>query len=219
MGMKFLLTSSGIKNDTIAKELSLLLGKPLSRSKLLFIPTAANTEGEDKRWLIGNLKDFEKYNFESIDILDVAAVPDHLWKKRIASKDVICVGGGNEKYLAEVFSNIGMKEFLLSLSDNQVYVGISAGSMVTGTFISEKAYSSIFPEENFENTKAPPMKIHDLCFIPHLNSDFFKHVRKETLRREKFDTIVYATDDETALSIENEVVRVVGQGESWVSVI
>ncbi len=215
--MKYLLTSSGIKNDYIAQALSEMLGKSLSELSILFIPTAANTEGEDKRWLIGNLKDLEKYDFKSIDILDVAAVSKDVWSKRIQEKDIVCVGGGNEKYLAEVFSAIGMKEFLQSLPDNKVYVGISAGSMVTGTFIPEELYPAIFPEEDFGSIIAEPMKIHELCFIPHLNSEFFKHIRKENLVsiKEKFLGTVYATDDETAIKVEGDNVTLIGRGEFW----
>lgn len=215
--MKFLLTSAGMKNDAIAQTLSGLVDKPLTEVSLLFIPTAANTEGEDKRWLIGNLKDFEKYNLKSIDILDVAAVSKDVWTKRFQEKDVICVGGGNEKYLAEVFDRIGMKDFLKTLPETKVYMGISAGSMVVGTFIPEELYPAIFPEEDFGETAKSPMELYDLCFIPHLNSDFFAHIRKEILEKvqDKFMTPVYATDDETSLVLDGEKVKIVGNGDRW----
>jgi dipeptidase E len=161
----------------------------------------------------------EKYNFQSIDILDIAAVSKDVWQKRIEEKDIICVGGGNEKYLAKMFEYIGLREFLSNLPDNKVYVGISAGSMVTGKFMPEELYPSIFPEEDFGSTSAAPMSIHDFCFIPHLNSDFFKNVRKENLDnvKEKFLNTVYSTDDETALKVEGSQVILVGKGESWES--
>lgn len=218
--MKFLLTSSGIKNDTLANTLSELVQKPLTEVNLLFIPTAANTEGEDKRWLIENLKDFEKYNIKSIDILDVAAVSKDVWTKRFQEKDVICVGGGNEKYLAEVFNGIGMKDFLSGLPDNMVYLGISAGSMVIGQFMPESTYPVIFPEEDFGTANQDPMELYNFCFIPHLNSDFFTHIRKETLEelRDTFVADVYATDDKTALRIDGEQIEIVGEGDSWVRI-
>lgn len=194
-----------------------LLNKSLTETNVLFVPTAANTEGEDKRWLIGNLKDFERYNLKSIDILDIAAVSKEAWQKRFQEKDIICFGGGNEKYLAEVFSQIGMKDFLMSLSENKVYMGISAGSMVAGKFMPTELYSTIFPEEDFGETTKDPMELHDLCFIPHLNSDFFAHIRKEILEKvkDKFVTTVYATDDETALVLNGDKLEIVGTGDSW----
>lgn len=216
--MKYLLTSSGITNNTLATALSEMLGKPLEESSVLFVPTAANTEGGDKRWLIRNLKDFEKYNVASIDILDAAAVSKDVFVARCREKDVICIGGGNEKYLAEVFSDMGMREVLTSFSDDKVYVGISAGSMVTGKFMADELYPVIFPEEDFGVASSDPMSIHDFCFIPHLNSNFFSHVRKEVLEsvEDTFVGKVYATDDETAVKVEGDKVEIVGEGESWV---
>lgn len=215
--MRYLLTSSGITNDIIADALAEMLGKPLSEASILFIPTAANTEGGDKRWLINNLKDLEKYNFKSIDILDISAVSEETWIKRFEEKDVICVGGGNEKYLAEIFFDLGVKEILSKLPDNMVYVGISAGSMITGLFMSEELYPNIFPEEDFGVTTTRPMQIHNFCFIPHLNSDFFKHIRKENLEalKSQLSHTTYSTDDETALRIEDNKISLVGNGESW----
>ena len=64
--MKLLLTSLGLCNDDIASALATLAGKPLSELSILFVPTAANTEGEDKSWLIGNLVDFQKRNFKNL---------------------------------------------------------------------------------------------------------------------------------------------------------
>lgn len=214
--MKFFLTSSGLKNDSLAEALSKLAGKPLSELSVLFIPTAANTEGEDKRWLIDNLTDFQKYNLKSIDLLDVAAVKEDIWKKRFQEKDIICFGGGNEKYLAEVFAKIGMKEFLNDLPE-KIYMGISAGSMVAGKFMPSELYQYVFPEEDFGETTTAPMEILDICFIPHLNSGFFAHIRKENLEnlKDSFTDPVYSTDDETALAINESRVEIVGGGNSW----
>ena len=216
--MKLFLTSSGITNNILANALSLLAGKPLSEINLLFIPTAANTEGEDKSWLINNLVDFQKLNLRSIDILDIAAVTPDVWQERFLKKDVICFGGGNEKYLAEVFDTARMKEFLALMPENIVYMGISAGSMVAGKFMPDTLYPKIFPEEDFGSGKSAAIAMYDFCFIPHLNSDFFIHNRKENLDglKDAFETDVYATDDETAIAIDGDHLEIVGTGESWV---
>lgn len=218
--MKFLLTSAGLKNSTLAKALSNLANKPLSELNLLFVPTAANTEGEDKSWLINNLIDFQNQNFKSIDILDIAAVSNEIWMKRFKEKDVICFGGGNEKYLAEIFAKVGMKDILQSSLNDKIYMGISAGSMVVGEFMPNELYPKIFPEEDFGPTTKEALGIFSFCFIPHLNSNFFTHIRKETLEEVKnvFTGTVYSTDDETALVIDENKLEIIGEGESWVSI-
>lgn len=215
--MKLLLTSAGLKNNSIALALSNLSNRPLTELNLLFVPTAANTEGGDKGWLIDNLKDFQKYNFKSIDILDIVAVSTEQWKERFQEKDIICFGGGNEKYLAEIFEKLEMKKFLSSL-DDKVYMGISAGSMVAGNFMPNELYPSIFPEEDFGEITKGGIELYNFCFIPHLNSDFFAHIRKEVLEgiKDKFITDVYSTDDETAIIIDDNKVKLVGNGDSWI---
>ena len=104
--MKLLLTSSGIRNDVIAKVLSELAGRPLSELSIIHIPTAANTGGEDKGWVIDDLVRLQSQHFKSIDILDVAAVPPEVWKPRLQAADIISVGGGDEQYLAKELKEI-----------------------------------------------------------------------------------------------------------------
>ena len=111
--MKFLLTSSGLKNDKLAQALEELVGKPLSETSLLFIPTAGNTSVDDQNWLITNILEFQKQEFKNISIVDIA-IPKVMWAPHFEHVDVVCVGGGNEKYLARVMEEQGFKEFILT---------------------------------------------------------------------------------------------------------
>lgn len=217
--MKLLLTSSGIRNEAIAKALSDLAGRPLSELSIIHIPTAANTGGEDKGWVIDNLVELQKQHFKSIDILDVAAVPPEVWKPRLQAADIISFGGGDEQYLAKVFRETGMKEFLLSALDTRVYMGTSAGSMVAGEYLPYKLLKMVYPEEDFGDLLEKPMEFYDFLFIPHLNSSWFSHVRKENLEdlKDQFEYPVYSTDDETAIKIVDGKIEIVGAGEYWIS--
>ncbi len=215
--MKFLITSAGIRNGHIAKALIDMAGKPASELSFLFVPTAANLEPGDKGWLIDNMVEFQKQGFKLLDIIDVAVVPVDNWQARFEAADIICFGGGNEQYLAKTFEKIGMKDFLVPLLKDKVYMGISAGSMVSAQFIPHELMKVVYPEENYPAI-APPLGLVDFCFIPHLNSEWFAHVRKEVLDgiKGKIDQSVYSTDDETAIKIIDGQVELVGEGESWV---
>ncbi len=216
--MKLLLTSAGLTNDAIAKALSNLAGKPLTELSIIHIPTAANTGGDDKSWVIDDFVNLQKQNFKSIDILDVAAVSAEIWKSRLQSADIISFGGGDEQYLAKVIREIGMKEFLLSILDTKVYMGTSAGSMVAGQYLPHELLKTVYPEENFGDLLENPMEFYDFCFVPHLNSEWFTHVRNDVLEGlvEKFNHSVYATDDNTALSIVDGNIEIVGSGKHWI---
>lgn len=215
--MKLLLTSSGLSNEIIAHALSELAGRPLSELSIIHLPTAANSWGDDKSWVIDDLVNLQKQQFKSIDILDVAAVPPEIWKPRLLAADVISVGGGDEQYLAKVFREIGMKEFLLSVPDTKVYLGTSAGSMVAGRYLPYGVLKMIYPEEDFGDLLEKPMGFYDFIFVPHLNSKWFTHVTEENLEKikSKFEYPAYATDDETAIKIDGTSIKIVGKGNHW----
>lgn len=215
--MKLLLTSAGITNKSIAESVISLVGKPAGEISVLFIPTAANTVGGDKGWLIDNLDDFKKQEYKSVDILDIAGVPEKVWRPRMETADLICFGGGNEQYLAKIMRESSVDKVLPELLKNRVYMGISAGSMVVGQFLSHDLMKVVYPEEVFEEL-SQPLAYVDCLFIPHLNSDYFTQVRKEVLEKYKadFTSSLYACDDNSALKIVDGNIEVVSEGETLV---
>lgn len=64
MGMKLLLTSAGITNESIKEALLSLLPKKIKECNLAFIPTAANVESGDKGWMIEDLNNLQKIGFK-----------------------------------------------------------------------------------------------------------------------------------------------------------
>lgn len=212
--MKLLLTGAGLTNEAIKQALEGMVGKPLSEASVLFVTTAANTGCDDKRWLLENLNQFDQAEVKSLDIIDIAGLPKEVWWPHFEAVDVICVGGGDEHYLARVFTEQGMKELLLPLLKDKVYMGISAGSMVVGKLLPLELNKEIFIEEDFGNEAGEGMEILPFSFVPHLNSTFFS-LRRERLddMKEKFTHPVYAVDDYTALSVIDGEVTKVGEGE------
>ena len=212
--MKLLLTSAGITNNFIAQAVTDLVGKPAEQTSVLFVPTAANSFVDDKGWLIDNLAEFKNQNFKRIDILDIAGLPKTEWLPHVEAADLICFGGGNEQYLAQAMRNSGLAEMLPELLKSKVYMGISAGSMVMGQFLPHDLMKVVYPEESFEEL-ALPFGYVDFIFVPHLNSEYFQHVRKDVLEslKSQYAHPVYACDDETALKIVDRNVETVGEGE------
>lgn len=215
--MKFLLTSSGLTNQDIAKALSTLVGKPISETSLLFIPTAANKIMEDKGWLIENLSEIKDQGFKALGIVDIAVVDRDVWYPQMEEADVICFGGGNELYLAQVLKERNVKKDLEDLLETRVYMGISAGSMVAGKLLENDLVHSIYPEEVFEEESTGSLNFVDICFLPHMNSEYFKQATAENLEsmKDKISYTTYATDDSTALAIDGDTVEVVGGGKFW----
>ena len=129
-----LLTSAGIKNDSIAKALEELVGKTANGVRIAFIPTAANVEEGDKGWLIEDYRNLKKREYE-VDIVDISALPREMWEPRLKQANVIMVGGGNTFHLMYWLRKVGLDKLLPELLKTRVYVGISAGSMVVSKSI------------------------------------------------------------------------------------
>lgn len=212
--MKLLLTSSGITNKSIANELLRLLGKPFKQSKLTFIPTAANMEKGDKGWLVDDMQNSRKLGFSLFDIVDISAVPKTIWLPSLEQADVLVFGGGNTDHLIKWMNKSGLAKLLTHLLSNKVYVGISAGSMVTTKEISLTSASILYYEETEGLKHTRGLGFVDFEIRPHLNSKWFPKVRIDylsTLAKEAQNTF-YALDDNSAVSVVDGKVSVVSEG-------
>ena len=206
--MKLLLTSSGISNASLANALKRLVKSPI---KIAFIPTAANTVNEEKSWLINDLKNCKKLG--SVDIVDISALPRAIWLPRLKKANVIFVGGGDTPYLMKCVVSSGLKNELPKLLEKRVYVGISAGSMVTNKTL-QASTSFIFSKK-----KAPEgLGMVDFYIRPHLNAPEFrvKGINEKNLKKtaSRFDGDVYAIDDDSGIVVDGGKIKIVSEG-SW----
>jgi len=138
--MKLLLTSAGIKNESIRAALVNLLGKPIEESNALCIPTAMYGHPwvgpGTKVWdfISGNepRTPMAELGWRSVGVLELTALPSlpkELWMSTVRKADVLLVAGGDASYLAHWMHTSGMMTLLPEL-DETVWVGLSAGSMV-----------------------------------------------------------------------------------------
>lgn len=214
--MKLLLTSNGLVNKTIANALKDLVGKPFSKTKLAFIPTAANVEEGDKWWLIDDLTRCKNLGFAMLDIIDISALPKNLWQPRIEEADVLLFGGGNVFHLMYWLNKSGLAKLLPDLLKKRVYVGISAGSMVCGKRILLSQSKKLYYEDlkgEYKDEKG--LGFVDFQIRPHLNNQYFPKVREVYLKKlaKEIPEPIYALDDEMALKVVDGKVGVVGEGK------
>lgn len=210
--MKLLLTSAGLSNSTLVNAFNDLVGLPTEKIHIAFIPTAANVEEGDKDWLINDLINLKNQNY-SVDIVDISALPKKIWLPRIKDANVIFVGGGNTFHLMHWFEKSGLKELLLELIKTRVYVGISAGSCVTGPTI-YNSVQNLFGEK-YELKIKNGLNLVNLQIIPHLNSPYFTKIREENLAVASKDLTepVYAIDDDSAVIVDEDKIEVVSDGK------
>lgn len=213
--MKLLLTSSGNTNKSIEKALLELLGKPFSKSRITFVPTAANIEEGDKTWLVDDMNNFRKLNFASFDIIDISAVPKDIWLPSFNKADILVFGGGNVYHLLKWIKKSGLADRLPELLKTKVYVGISAGSMVAAKNISLTSSGILYYEDTGKPRNTKGLEFVDFEVRPHLNSKWFPKVRLDYLQRlnKEIQNTFYAIDDNTALKIIDGKISVISEGK------
>ncbi|MGV8142697.1 MAG: Type 1 glutamine amidotransferase-like domain-containing protein [Candidatus Pacearchaeota archaeon] len=207
--MKLLLTSAGLKNKSLQNALKDLVNE--KEIRIAFIPTAANLEDPDKDWLITDFVNCKKLGL--VDIVDISAIPKSIWLPKLQWANVIVVGGGDTVYLIESIIKSGLDKELPSLLKNRIYVGISAGSIVTGKKISGSS-TFLFDGE----TKNAPLGLNfvDFYIRPHFNSPYFPKVIDSNLKKlsKEFDGSLYALDDDSALQYIDGKITIISEG-TW----
>lgn len=213
--MRLLLTSSGNTNKSIENALSELLGKPFLDANLVFVPTAANVEEDISGWLKTDITNFQKLGFNKFDVIDISKTDREDWLSIFKEADVFVFGGGNEKYLLEWIRKTGIDKELQTLLKSKVYVGISAGSMVTAKNLSladsgKLYYEDFDRKDHLEGLGYIPFEIR-----PHLNSEYFKDVTIPNLEKiaGQIKHPFYAIDDNTAVQVVNSKVTIISEGE------
>jgi dipeptidase E len=216
--MKFLLTSAGITNKTIAQALLDLAGKPAKELSVVFIPTASNVETGDKDWLIDDLVHLREQEFKMIDIVDISALPKDLWFPRFLAADILCFSGGNTFHLMDWIEKSGLRKELPGLLRTRVWMGISAGAIVTTKDLAVSQSKQLYHENMMLGQRTEGLGYFDFHFRPHLNSPYFPKVRKDRLEEMARDlsTTLYGLDDTMALKIDNGMIDIVGEGDVFI---
>jgi len=214
--MKLLLTSAGIKNTSIHDALVGLLGKPIAESRALCIPTAIypfpGGPAMAYRFISGSTANpMCELGWKSLGVLELTALPSikaEYWIAAVQETDALLVNGGDVLYLYRWMRESGLADLLLALRET-VYVGVSAGSMVTAPIFGE-TYDD--PQTPF--VIATGLGLVDFALLPHL--DHADHPESSTANVARMAAAVpvplYAIDDETAIKVTGGTVEVVSEG-------
>jgi dipeptidase E len=215
--MRLLLTSAGIKNTSIHDVLVDLLGKPISESSALCIPTAAYAlpggAGMAWRLICGSaLSPLCELGWKSLGVLELTALPSikkELWVPMVQETDALLVGGGDPQYLCYWMQQSGLADLLPSLRET-VYVGVSAGSMVATPNFGEGYYDRDTPTGISDKA----LGLVDFSLLPHLDHERFPENSLANLERvaARIPVPTYAIDDQTAIKVTNGTAEIVSEG-------
>ena len=215
--MKFLLTSSGISNDSIRRALVDLLGKPIEESSALVIPTAwyAYPGGLAGvyRLIRGVARSpFCELGWKSLGVLELTALPSirkENWVPLVQEVDALLVGGGEVFYLCYWMWQSGLADLLPTLRRETVYVGLSGGSMVVTPPL------GVYGDPKLTESRSDRMLgLVDFTLLPHLDNDSMPENSMVEAEKWAADIPVpaYAIDDQTAIQVVDGKVSVISQG-------
>jgi dipeptidase E len=214
--VKLLLTSGGVTNESIRDALVDLLGKPISESRALCIPTAqwghpmlgpASVRGVvtgEPPFLMTSL------GWASVGVLELTALPtigEERWVPWVREADVLLVDGGDATYLYHWMRQSGLSDVISSLPET-VWVGLSAGSMVMTPRIGD----------DFVNWPSAPddrtLGVVDFSIYPHLDHELMPGNTMADAERWAADIAgpAYAIDDQTAIKVTDGTVEVISEG-------
>ena len=216
--MKLLLTAGGVTNTSIRDALVDLLGKPISESSAVCIPTAmyghpmAGPGVKAWRFISGTSENpMVELGWKSVGVLELTALPSidqERWVPIVREADVLLVSGGDALYLCHWMRESGLADMLPSLRDT-VWVGLSAGSMVMTPRIGED-FVEWRPPAGGDST----LGIVDFSICPHLADDGMRGNTMAFAERwaAGLGVPAYAMDDQTAIKVDDGAVEVVSEG-------
>lgn len=219
--MKLLLTSAGVKNESIRKALLDLLGKPIADSNALCIPTAGygHPRGSPAgAWRFVSGREprcpMVELGWKSIGLLELMTLP-HIardrWTTWVQSADILLVNGGDAVFLAHWMRQSGLAALLPSLGD-KVWMGLSAGSMAMTPRVGE-AFVEMKPSITGDDKG---LGVVDFSIFPHL--DFPDFPENAMVHAEHWAAGLgnpsYAIDDQTAIQVVDGEVTVISEG-NW----
>jgi dipeptidase E len=217
--MKMLLTSGGIKNQSIHDALVGLLPIPIHECNALCITTASYGLPETfspqlAYQFITDTANMPMINlgWKSVGVLELSALPslgENRWLPLVQETDVFLVNGGDTMYLSHWMKESGLAATLSEL--DAVWVGLSAGSVVMAPRIGRNFVH--WPEEAADDEA---LGMVDFAIFPHLDyPDLPTHsMAHAELWAATLNTPGYAIDEDTTITVVDGDVQVVSEG-NW----
>jgi dipeptidase E len=216
--MRFLLTSQGITNTSIHDTLVELLGKPISESSALCIPTGVQPfpggPSHVYRFISGSAPGpMCELGWKSLGVLELTALPsirEEHWIPEVQQTDALLVWGGSPLYLCYWMRQSGLADLLPSLRPETVYVGTSGGAMVATPDFGGATYDESDPLTGSDRA----LGLVDFSVFPHLEREDMPDTSLANIERWAAGISVpaYAIDDETAIKVTDGAVDVVSEG-------
>lgn len=221
--MRFLLTSSGISNGSIADTLVDMLGKPVTEASALFVPTAIYPfpGGAEQGWraITGTAEPpLCELGWKSLGVLELTTLPtirEENWVGRLREVDALLVWGGHVSYLTYWMRESGLAGLLSTLGD-KLYVGVSAGSIAVTPYNCDAEFNRRFVPDGSPilDGAERALGLVDFTLYPHFARAEMSDTTEAAIGAWAAGIPVptYAIDDDTAIKVVDGDVEVISEG-------
>ena len=214
--MKLLLTSAGVKNQSIEKALLEMLGKPIAEANALLIPTASYGHVGGifgaYRFITGvATTPMTELGWKSLGVLELTTLPslaEEYWVPFVMETDVLLVNGGDAMYLGYWIRESGLLDLFPEL-DDKVWLSLSAGSMVMAPNLGVDWIRWETPGGGDQT-----LGVVDFAMFPHLDHPSLPENTMADAEEWAATMSIpcYAIDDDTAIKVVDGVVEVISEG-------
>jgi dipeptidase E len=211
--VRLLLTSAGIRNESLRLALTDLAERPLGHAKVVFVVTAATAQAGHHDWLVADLNRCYDLGWDEFNVLDFNGIPRSAVLRRLRNADVIYVTGGNTYHLARSIADNNLADDILDLLDHKVYAGASAGSMIFTRSLTDRLTASYgTDDETYHDSggrSVSPFDLFDWWIMPHVDFN-----GGSPLVARPVGCSYYALDDQSGVRVVEGHVDVVSEG-AW----
>ena len=174
--------------------------------QVLFIPTAGNVE--DYRGYIDKaLLAFEDLGFQ-VELLDISACDRETAQAKIFQSKLLYISGGNTFYLLQELKKKQLLPLIKEqIADGMVYVGESAGAIITAKDID---YNKIMDDKAVAKELNDTEALNEVDFyvLPHLGEEPFVESAQATLDTYGAQLNLLSLNNHQAVLVEGEEVKV-----------
>ncbi|OGZ63978.1 MAG: hypothetical protein A2812_02245 [Candidatus Staskawiczbacteria bacterium RIFCSPHIGHO2_01_FULL_36_16] len=205
-----LLTSAGME---MKGEIAKLLQKPAYDITVAFVTTAAKPE-EDILYLQKDFEAMKEMGF-NVQEVDIEQKTERELSEIFQLKDIVFVEGGNTFYLLKAMRKCNFKKVIRRfLKQGKVYIGASAGSIVTGKTIKTAGWKSgdknLVKLKNLKGLNLVPFDI----FV-HYQPEHGETIKKKMPWKWQRRKLKILTDQQ-AILVQGRQVVLIGEGDKIV---
>jgi peptidase E len=199
--MRLFLASEG-SDPLTTKKLEEYVGG-FSGKGVVYIPTAKNGNGEG-RWEASSTWQFLQESGMDTSCLQLEDYKDGLSLDLFKDKDLIWITGGAAGYLMYWIYRTGFDQLLPEVLKRSLYVGSSAGAMISGQ--SMDICNWYIGETERGASYIPSLKLVDFDIYPHYEENLYDQI-KENYKGNK----LYLLKNGEEIIVEDDKVKVIGE--------